>query len=93
MCFDFTAYTHLRRLPMLRRLDSRQRSDLVQMSREIGMSHMAAWRHTDKLLRRGLLYESRHGKRGVFAIRRPPSTWLRTELLNCVLTSLREDAN
>lgn len=93
MCFDFTAYTHLRRLLMLRYLDGHQGRDLAQMSREIGMSHMAGWRHTDKLLRRGLLHESRDGRRGVLAIQHPPSTWLRAELLNCVLASLRGDAD
>lgn len=93
MCFDFTAYTHLRRLLVLRFLDQQDAATLPRICREIGMSHMAAWRQTDKLIRRGILCEGRAGRTIVVDVCREPSTWLRRQLLTCVLAALRDMAN
>ena len=93
MCFDFTAYTHLRRLMILRFLDRQDSADLARICSEIGMSPMAARRQTDKLIRRGILRKGRDGRMTVVCICRERSTWLRTRLLTCVLSSLRQGLN
>ena len=68
MCFQFTAYTHLRRLLILRLLLTQGEADLVTIMREIGMSRAAARRHLDKLARRGIVDVCRSEKRSVVRI-------------------------
>jgi DNA-binding transcriptional ArsR family regulator len=51
----FTAYTHLRRLLILRSLACRKACRLGEISVSVGMSPSAMHRHMDKLRRRGLV--------------------------------------
>ena len=80
MCFEFTAYTHLRRLLILRTLLKRGRADRLTIMREVGMSHTAARRQTDKLVRRGILAESRSGRKPVLEIPKTLGTAFRSTL-------------
>lgn len=84
MQFEFTAYTHLRRLLILRMLCERERADLLAIMRTIGMSHSAARRQTDKLVRRGILREVRSGNRYVMEIPKTLATPFRRSLFAAV---------
>ena len=84
MCFEFTAYTHLRRLLILRTLLKCEQADLLTIMREVGMSRTAARRQTDKLVRRGVLAESRSGRKQVLEIPEAFGTPFRSMLLAAV---------
>ena len=68
MCFELTAYTHLRRLLIIRMVSKQRQADLLTIMGLIGMSHSAARRHTDKLIRRGVLCAARTGNRHLVQI-------------------------
>jgi len=84
MCFEFTAYTHLRRLLILQMLCRKESADLLTIRREIGMSHTAVCRQTDKLVRRGLLQPDRDGRGRVLRITRRLATPFRSSLFSAV---------
>ena len=90
MRFEFTAYTHLRRLLILRLLIQEDTADLMTIMRTIGMSHTAARRQTDKLVRRGILRELRSGRRYVLQIRPKLNTTFRSALFAAVRDYLVE---
>lgn len=79
-----TAFTHLRRLQILRRLASGEAVEPRVLSRELRMSPAAVSRHMAKLVRRGYARVSDHGRRRV--CRAPPSakTPLHARLLEIV---------
>ncbi len=58
-----TAFTHLRRLQILRRLAGGAAVDLLVLSRELRMSPAAVSRHVAKLARRGYATTSPQGRR------------------------------
>jgi len=84
MCFDFTAYTHLRRLLILRLICQQGEADMAAFTREIGMSQRAALRQTDKLLRRGLLCATKSSRRLQLQIPEHLGTGFRTSLFKAV---------
>ena len=91
--FEFTAYTHLRRLLILRFLAERGSTSLDEIRAVVGMSRVAVRRHVDKLVRRNLVRGSEEGEEAIVSIRKRPTTWLRRELLGAVLSSFRGEAN
>ena len=91
MCFDFTAYTHLRRLLLLRMLCSQERADLETIVREIGMSYTAARRQIDKLSRRGLVNVQRSKEGDVLTMPAEIRTPHRASLFQAVQDYLTAD--
>jgi DNA-binding transcriptional ArsR family regulator len=84
----FTTYTHLRRLLILRYLSAHGGTPIATLAEKIGMSPDAAYRHLDKLLRRGV----------VVCIGKAPAHWgvapvsgdvWRTKLLALVLREFK----
>jgi DNA-binding MarR family transcriptional regulator len=84
----FTTYTHLRRLLLLRQLAVGKGDTAVALAERIGMSPDAAYRHLDKLRRRGV----------VVCSGQPPERWqvathrgqsCRQKLLALVLRAMR----
>jgi len=84
MCFEFTAYAHLRRLLMLRLLCEEGRADAMGFVTRIGMSCPAALRHADKLVRRGVASAAQDGEPRCFSICRRPEPAFRRALLAVV---------
>ncbi len=84
----FTTYTHLRRLLILRLLDSHGAVTIASVSEQIGMSPDAAYRHLDKLRRRGVVASS--GTHPVYwSVVPVTGAALRQRLLACVLRELQ----
>ncbi len=81
MCFEFTAYTNLRRLLLLRLLSEQGPMDSAAVMQKIGLSQAAMRRHVDKLLRRGILSETTPGRRSQYSIVNRPEAPFRRELL------------
>lgn len=69
----FTAYTHLRRLFLLRYLARRGASTVEQLCAQLNMSAAAAHRHLHKLQRRGLLMSSADSNSWMMATHLKPS--------------------
>lgn len=90
MCFEFTAYTHLRRLLILRMLSRQGKADLLTIMHTIGMSHSAARRQTDKLIRRGVLRAVRSGNKYVVELAKTFATPFRRSLFTVVRAYLGE---
>jgi len=86
ICFELTAYTHLRRLLVLRQLCECRHSDLEALREKIGMSSTAAQRQVDKLRRRGIVEVARDGRRLVVQL---PAT-LDTPFRSALFDLLRE---
>ena len=84
MCFEFTAYTHLRRVLIIRMLSKQRRADLPTIMRSIGMSHAAACRHVDKLVRRGVLCDAMSGNKHLVQIPASFTTPFRGSLFTAV---------
>ena len=93
MCFEFTAFTHLRRLLILRRLCENGPTALDEIVRGVGMSEMAARRQLDKLARRGLIVGDSVGRKQPVALRELVETPFRRALLGGLLGYFRELAN
>ena len=89
LCFDFTAYTHLRRLMILRLLDREGTMAMEEVRRQLSMSPLAARRQTDKLVRRGIISVKKGAQDDTITIRKKSFSWLRRQLLESVMSSLR----
>ncbi|MBM4045208.1 MAG: metalloregulator ArsR/SmtB family transcription factor [Planctomycetes bacterium] len=83
---QFTAYTHLRRVLILRHLSHTGAALPEQVASAIRMSPEAAQRHLDKLRRRGLVRSSAH-KNGCCEIVKGEGSPVRQELISIVLRS------
>jgi DNA-binding transcriptional ArsR family regulator len=83
----FTAYTHLRRLMLLRYLARRGACSVEQLCEQLKMSTAAAHRHLRKLRRRALVGPTNKALLWSFA----PPTQLsgQQQLLNCVVRALQ----
>jgi len=85
----FTAFTHARRLQILRHLASQGSAGAVDMSDRLSMSLQACERHLDKLSRRGLIAREGTGPHARYAVcsckfpeRRPMLSVLLDELVS-----------
>ena len=87
LIWEATAYTHLRRLLILRRMKTHGPERMEAIAAGVGMSIPAAQRHLDKLARRGLVLRPRAGA-PTWELVRPPSTVCRRRLLDMVLRAL-----
>jgi DNA-binding transcriptional ArsR family regulator len=58
---EFTVYTHLRRLLILRQLASKARCETDELINVVRLSPDALWRHLDKLQRRGVVAPASDG--------------------------------
>jgi len=61
-----TAFTHVRRLQIMRRLATGRAADISALNRELKMSPQAVARHLDKLIRRGFVLSSLQEGRMVY---------------------------
>ena len=84
MCFEFTAYTHLRRPLLLRMLCEMRSADVATIMQRIGMSQAAASRQTSKLARRGLVRQRRSGTESVVENPKVFATAFRASLFGAV---------
>ena len=75
-----TAFTHPRRLQLLRRLRSGP-ADVATLTRELHMSEAAVSRHMDKLLRRGYVATRRAGRTLTYALAAKCKTPIHTRWL------------
>lgn len=82
MVHQFTAYTHLRRLLILRLLLREGRGAYPRIVAEIGMSPDAARRQLAKLKRRGVIRS--RGEKGVWEAETQRGPWLRSALMETV---------
>ena len=87
LVFLFTAYTHLRRLLILRHLARNGPARREALAEEIGMSSQAAARQLSKLRRRGLLCQT-GGRGGGWCLVDRPGTPLQAKLHAIVLDAL-----
>jgi len=65
----FTAFTHPRRLQIIRHLARHKTASLGELMARLSMSLPACLRHLDKLERRGVIRRARPRKRGGYALR------------------------
>ena len=79
-----TAFTHLRRLQILRRLAGGKVVDALVLSRELRMSPAAVSRYVAKLVRRGYASASARGRRFLCQAAQKAKTPLHTSLLGIV---------
>ena len=80
-----TAFTHARRLQILRRLAGAEKgADAPTLMEELHMSKPAVSRHMDKLTRRGYACAQRAGRRLVYGLASAFRTRLHEELLGIV---------
>jgi len=78
-----TAFTHPRRLQLLRRLRSGP-AEVVTLTSELRMSESALSRHAGKLLRRGYIEVERHGRLVRYRTARKPKTPIHARWLELV---------
>jgi ArsR family transcriptional regulator len=64
----FTAFTHSRRLQIIRYLHRHGTTPMGLLPDELGMSPQACWRHVSKLCRRGVIASERTGRTGVCSL-------------------------
>jgi len=83
----FTAFTHPRRLGILRHLDARGETEAEVLSEALSMSPAATTRHLSKLSRRGLVVAQTGQGRTVYVLAgEAPAT--ASELLRAVLAAM-----
>ena len=83
----FTAFTHPRRLQILRYMSDSRTAALEDLGTQLSMSPRACLRHIDKLERRGLLRRKAMGKHTAYALTGGNSP-LTNELFRAVRSSL-----
>ena len=88
LVFAFTAYTHLRRLLILRYLADRGATSQERLADEIGMSAPATTRQLAKLHRRGLVTRSGPGAHGPWELAPSPAPPFQRALHAAVMASL-----
>jgi len=79
----FTAFTHPRRLQLLRRLRNGP-ADVVTLTSELRMSEAALSRHADKLLRRGYIEAERRARSVTYRAAGKPKTPIHARCLKLV---------
>jgi len=79
-----TAFTNLRRIQLLRRLEDGKPADVAALTRELRMSGAALGRHVRKLMRRGYVRAAQHKGRHLYRLTRDGATPLHARLLELV---------
>jgi len=85
----FTAFTHPRRLQIIRHLSHRRTAVLGELTTELSMSARACLRHIDKLERRGFVRRKALGQQTAYALTGGKSP-LGNKLLKAVRSSLAD---
>lgn len=80
-----TAFTHPRRLQILRHLTERGPATRLALSSALSMSEAASERQLDKLVRRGVVTRAPNGPEYVYSLRKSLDAEFDSRLLGCVL--------
>jgi len=83
-----TAFTHPRRLQILKHLTERGPATRLALSSALSMSEAASERQLDKLVRRGVVTRTHNGLEYVYSLRKSLDAEFDSRLLACVLKCL-----
>ena len=84
----FTAFTHPRRLQIIRRIAKSGTASLVELVSELSMCRRSCWGHLEKLERRGLVERGTAGRRTAYRLT-PGSGAPQQSLMDAVVQYLR----